>query len=37
MEPAEIEAELFLSISCGGTGQQWPLAGALGAVDVGMA
>ena len=28
-----------LSVSCGGTGQQWPAAraGALGAVDLGMA
>ena len=37
--PLEIETELCLSVSCGGTGQQWPAsgAGALGAADLGMA
>ena len=37
--PTETEPELCLSISCGGTGQQWPAtgAGALGAADLGMA
>ena len=37
--PSEIETELFLSISCGGTGQQWTATGtgALGAADLGMA
>ena len=35
----ETEPELCLSVSCGGMGQQWtaPRAGALGAVDLGMA
>ena len=35
----ETESELCLSVSCGGTGQQWITAeaGALGAVDLGMA
>ena len=35
----ETETELCLSISCGGTGQQWTAAGAgaLGAADLGMA
>ena len=38
-DPTETETELCLSVSCGGTGQQWPVvgAGALGAVDLGMA
>ena len=38
-DPTETETELCLSVSCGGTGQQWPapMAGALGAVDLGMA
>ena len=33
------ETELCLSVSCRGTGQQWTAAGAgaLGAVDLGMA
>ena len=37
--PTETEPELCLNISCGGTGQQWPAAGAgpLGAPDSGMA
>ena len=36
---SETEPELCLSISCRCTGQQWPAAGAgaLGAVDLGMA
>ena len=35
----ETEPELCLSVSCGFTGQQWPVtrATALGAVDLGMA
>ena len=35
----ETETELCLSVSCGGTGQQWPAAGvgALGAADLGVA
>ena len=35
----EPEPELCLSVSCGGTGQQWTAggAGALGAVDLDMA
>ena len=35
----QTEAELCLSVSCGGLGQQWTAAGAgaLGAVDPGMA
>ena len=35
----EPEPELCLSVSCGGTGQQWTAGGAdaLGAVDLGMA
>ena len=35
----ETEAELCLSISCGGTGQQWTATGtgALGAADLGIA
>ena len=38
-DPTETEPELCLSVSCGGTGQQWPAAGAgdLGAADLGMA
>ena len=38
-DPTETETELCLSISCGGTGQQWTdtRAGALGAADWGMA
>ena len=37
--PTETEPELCLSVSCRDTGQQWPAsgAGALGAVDLGMA
>ena len=35
----QTEKELCLSISCGGTGQQWAAAGAgaLGAADLGLA
>ena len=35
--PTETETELCLSISCGGTGQQWTATetGALGAADLG--
>ena len=38
-DPTETEPELCLSVSCEGTGQQWPAAGAgaLGAADLGMA
>ena len=38
-DPTETEAELCLSVSCGGMGQQWTAAraGALGEVDLGMA
>ena len=38
-EPTETEPELCLSVSCGGTGQQWAAAGsgALGAIYLGMA
>ena len=38
-DSTETELELFLSVSCGGTGQQWTAAGAraLGAADLGMA
>ena len=38
-KPKETETELRLSISCGGTGQQWTATGtgALGAADLGMA
>ena len=38
-DPTETEPELCLSVSCGGTGQQWPAsgAGAMGAADLGMA
>ena len=37
-DPTETEAELCLSVSCGGTGQQLTDAGAgvLGAGDLGM-
>ena len=36
-DPTETEPELCLSVSCRGTGQQWPVtgAGAMGAVDLG--
>ena len=38
-DPTETEPELCFNVSCGGTGQQWPAAGArtLGTVEVGMA
>ena len=38
-DPTEMEKELCLSVSCGGTGQQWTdtWAGALGEADLGMA
>ena len=38
-DPTETETELCLSISCGGTGQQWTATevGALSAADLGMA
>ena len=39
-DPTETETELCLlkhSVSCGGTGQQWPAAGALGAEVLGVA
>ena len=38
-DSTETETELCLSVSCGGTGQQWTAAGAgaLGAADLGMA
>ena len=38
-DPTETETELFLNVSCGGTGRQWTAtgAGALGAADLGMA
>ena len=38
-DPTETEPELCLSVSCGGTSQQWPVAGtgALGAADLGVA
>ena len=38
-DPTETEKELCLTVSCGGTGQQWTAAGAgaLGEVDLGMA
>ena len=38
-DPTETETELCLSVSCGGTGQQWTAigAGALGAVYLGTA
>ena len=37
-DSTETERELCLSVSCGGTGQQWTAtgAGALGAADLGM-
>ena len=37
-DPTESETELCLSISCGGTGQQWTAtwAGALGEEDLGI-
>ena len=35
-DPTETETELCLSVSCGGTGQQWIAAG-TGALSVGMA
>ena len=37
-DPTETEADLPLSVSRGGTGQQWPAtgAGALGAADLGV-
>ena len=34
-DPAETKPELCLSVSCGGTGQQWPASGALGTADLG--
>ena len=38
-DPTETETELCLSVFCRGAGQQWTAAGAgaLGAVDLGMA
>ena len=38
-DPTETETELCLSVSCGGTGQQWTAAGAtaLDAAGLGMA
>ena len=38
-DPTETEAELCLSVSCRGTGQQWTAAGAaaLATVDLAMA
>ena len=35
-DPTEIEPELYMSVSYGGMGQQWPAtgAGALGAADL---
>ena len=38
-DPTETEPELGLSVSCRGTGQQWPAtgAGALGTADLSMA
>ena len=38
-DPTETEPDLCLSVSCRGTGQQWPAtwAGALGETDVGVA
>ena len=35
--PTKTEPELCLSVSCGGTGQQWPATGAPGAIDLDMA
>ena len=39
IDPTETETELFLDVSCGGSGQQWTAAGAgaLGAADLGVA
>ena len=38
-DPTETETQLCLNVYCGGIGQQWTAAGAgaLGAVDLGMA
>ena len=38
-DPTKTEPEQCLSVSCEGTGQQWPAsgAGALGAADLGIA
>ena len=38
-DPTDTEPELCLSVSCGGTGQQWTAAeaGALSAIDLGVA
>ena len=38
-DPTETGTELYLSVSSGGTGQQWTAAGSgtLGAADMGMA
>ena len=38
-DPTETEPDQPLSVSCEGTGQQWPAsgAGALGAADLGIA
>ena len=38
-DPIETEPDLPLSVSCGGTGQQWPAtgAGALGVAEPGVA
>ena len=38
-DPTETEPDWALSVSCGGTGQQWPVirAEALGASDLSMA
>ena len=33
-QPTETEPKVCLSASCGGTGQQWPAAGAPGATDL---
>ena len=35
--PTETEPELCLGVSCGGAGQHWPAAEALGAADLGIA
>ena len=37
VKPTETEPEQCLSVSCEGTGDQWPAAGALGAADLCMA
>ena len=39
IDPTETETELFLDVSCGGSGQQCTAAGAgaLGAADLGVA